>query len=54
MLAIGGVFNYLKVKNLDPLFSVLTLESNLYGETAFEKVCVHPMSIWWSIGGSNP
>ena len=29
-----------------PSFSVLTSEPNLYGETAFEKMDVRPMSIW--------
>ena len=37
-----------------PSFSVLTSESNLYGETAFEKVGVRPMSIWWTWRDSNP
>jgi hypothetical protein len=25
----------------------LTSEANFYGETAFEKIDVRPMSIWW-------
>ena len=41
--------------DLSGLFLLTTLsEPYLHGETAFEKVGVRPMSVWWTRRDSNP
>ena len=36
------------------VLSCFVLELTPYGETAAEEKGVHPILVWWSIGGSNP